>query len=145
MLLRFRPPNAPEKFPRSEIAAAVFDAAQEFAPLPQRRLQKRSAVHPKQIESDKGDRHVGGGDGKQIGAFIFSAQPFLQIEKGQLLPVLEGHDLAIENQIRRESSRACSAISTNCSVIRRRSREKISTRSLPRCSCARIPSNLSST
>ena len=122
-----------------------FQVAQEFAALAQRRLQERSPVQPKQIESDKDDRHIRGGVGEQIGAFAFASQPFLQIEKCQLLPVLERHDLAIENHVRRRKFRACSAISMNWSVIRRRSREKISTRSLPRCSCARMPSNLSST
>src|SRR5262249_21006544 len=35
--------------------------------------------------------------GKEIRAFAFSAKPFLQIEEGQLLPVLESHDFAVEN------------------------------------------------
>ena len=44
-----------------------------------------------------------------------------------------------------ENSRACSAISGNCPVIRLRSRENISARARLACSCARMPSNLSST
>src|SRR5262249_12588106 len=44
------------------------------------------------------------GGGKKIGAFAFASKSFLEIKKGQLLPTLEGNDLAIEDHVALQTS-----------------------------------------
>ena len=65
---------------------------------------KRTTLEPKQVERDKLDRHIGRHHGKQIGAFSFPAESFLQIEEGELSSFGKGNDLAIEDKINLEIS-----------------------------------------
>src|ERR1700704_3652297 len=75
-----------------------FQLSQKLAPFAQRRFQKRAPIQPQQIEGDEDNRDISGNGRKQIRTLILSTQTFLQIEERKFLSVLEGHDLAIQNE-----------------------------------------------
>src|SRR6478736_6289478 len=80
-------------------------AAEKFTPFPQRRFEQGAPVEPKKIKGHEDYRHVRYGRGKEIGTLALSTQSLLQVEKGELLPLLESHDLAIDNELVRKLTR----------------------------------------
>ena len=93
-------------FPRSETAAGVSSRARASRRSRSGVFKSDSPFFQSKSNATKDDRHVRGRGRKQIRSFALSAQPFLQIEEGQLPAVLEGHDLAIEDQFVLELARA---------------------------------------
>ena len=103
------------------------------------RLPARGRGHPRRLDHPAGPRsgdpvrYRGRRRCEEISPFALSAETFLQVEEGQPFPVLEGHDLAVENHVVSKISRATLRPSRPRSRPARRSTSPRTIRTAPAC------------